>query len=150
MKLVLYGSPTKPGYVSCYPRDRRRPSDAESQSSSGAAAITAHLPRSSPSLPPVSFFVAQHTMDKLVAQYSRQPDQNEFYSEQEQQDLTESLPPLSLKFSLPPVDNVSFRIPALPLVPCDWMAMQAKMPLSPILPSACYHYHSYAATGALS
>lgn len=46
-------------------------------------------------------------MDKLVAQYSRPPHQNEFYSEQEQQDLTESLPPLSLKFSLPPVDNVS-------------------------------------------
>lgn len=46
-------------------------------------------------------------MDKLVAQYSRPPHQHEFYSEQEQQDLTESLPPLSLKFSLPPVDNVS-------------------------------------------
>lgn len=46
-------------------------------------------------------------MDKLVAQYSRPPHQNEFYSEQEQQDLMESLPPLSLKFSLPPVDNVS-------------------------------------------
>jgi hypothetical protein len=47
-------------------------------------------------------------MDKLVAQYSRSPHQNEFYSEQEQHDLTESLPPLSLKFSLPPVDNVSY------------------------------------------
>ncbi|TPR04374.1 Protein kinase domain family protein [Aspergillus niger] len=44
-------------------------------------------------------------MDKLVAQYSRPPHQNEFYSEQEQRDLTESLPPLSLKFNLPPVDN---------------------------------------------
>lgn len=46
-------------------------------------------------------------MDKLVAQYSRPQHQNEFYSEQEQQDLTESVPPLSLKFALPPVDNVS-------------------------------------------
>lgn len=46
-------------------------------------------------------------MDKLVAQYSRLPHQNEFYSEQEQQDLTETVPPLSLKFSLPPVENVS-------------------------------------------
>lgn len=46
-------------------------------------------------------------MDKLVAQYSRPPHQNEFYNEQEQQDLTEGMPPLSLKFSLPPVDNVS-------------------------------------------
>ncbi|GAT22143.1 proteasome component PRE2 precursor [Aspergillus luchuensis] len=45
-------------------------------------------------------------MDKLVAQYSRPPHQNEFYSEQEQRDLTESLPPLSLKFNLPPVDNI--------------------------------------------
>lgn len=47
-------------------------------------------------------------MDKLVAQYSRPSHQNEFYSEQEQQDLTESLPPLSLKFALPPVANVSY------------------------------------------
>lgn len=46
-------------------------------------------------------------MDKLVAQYSRPQHQNEFYSEQEHQDLAGSLPPLSLKFSLPPVDNVS-------------------------------------------
>lgn len=46
-------------------------------------------------------------MDKLVAQYSRPAHQNEFYSEQEQQDLTASVPPLSLKFSMPPVDNVS-------------------------------------------
>lgn len=45
-----------------------------------------------------------------MAHYSRPPHQNDFYSEQEQQDLTETLPPLSLKFSLPPVDNVS---------PCD-------------------------------
>lgn len=49
-----------------------------------------------------------HIMDKLVAQYSRPPHQNEFYSEQEQRDLTESLPPLSLKFNLPPVDNVRY------------------------------------------
>lgn len=47
-------------------------------------------------------------MDKIAAQYSRPSHQNEFYSEQEQQDLTESLPPLSLKFALPPVDNVSY------------------------------------------
>lgn len=45
-------------------------------------------------------------MDKLVAQYTQSPHQNEFYSEQEQHDLTESLPPISLKFDLPPVDNV--------------------------------------------
>ncbi|RJE17660.1 hypothetical protein PHISCL_10005, partial [Aspergillus sclerotialis] len=44
-------------------------------------------------------------MDKLVAQYTRRPHQDEFYSEQEQRDLTETLPPISLKFDLPPVDN---------------------------------------------
>jgi hypothetical protein len=47
-------------------------------------------------------------MDKIVAQYSRPSHQNEFYSEQEQQDLAETLPPLSLKFALPPVANVSY------------------------------------------
>lgn len=45
-------------------------------------------------------------MDKLVAQYASSPHQNEFYSDQEQRDLTETTPPLSLKFNLPPVDNV--------------------------------------------
>lgn len=48
-----------------------------------------------------------HIMDKLVAQYSRPQHQNDFYSEAEQQELTEGMPPLSLKFALPPVDNVS-------------------------------------------
>jgi 20S proteasome subunit beta 5 len=52
-------------------------------------------------------------MDKLVAQYSRPPHQNEMYSEQEQQDLTASVPPLSLKFSLPPVDNRSAFLRAM-------------------------------------
>jgi hypothetical protein len=48
-------------------------------------------------------------MDKLVAQYSRPPHQNELYNEQEQEDLSASVPPLSLKFALPPVDNVSSK-----------------------------------------
>ena len=51
-----------------------------------------------------------HTMDKIVSQYTRSPHQNEFYSEREQQELTESLPPISLKFNLPPLDNVSWAI----------------------------------------
>ncbi|OKP11756.1 Proteasome subunit beta type-5 [Penicillium subrubescens] len=46
-------------------------------------------------------------MDKIVAQYSRPSYQN-VYTEQDQQELTESLPPLSLKFALPPVANVSY------------------------------------------
>ena len=49
-------------------------------------------------------------MDKLVAQYSRPSHQNEFYTEEEQHDLTGSLPPLSLKFALPPVANVSLCV----------------------------------------
>ncbi|KAJ5369839.1 Proteasome subunit beta type-5 [Penicillium cataractarum] len=52
-------------------------------------------------------------MDKIVAQYSRPSHQNEFYSEQEQQDLTETLPPLSLKFALPPVANPSAFLRAM-------------------------------------
>lgn len=47
-------------------------------------------------------------MDKIVSQYTRSPHQNEFYSEREQQELTETLPPISLKFNLPPLDNVSW------------------------------------------
>lgn len=46
-------------------------------------------------------------MDKLVSVYSRPPHKDDFYSEQEQRDLTENLPPLSLKFDLPPIDDVS-------------------------------------------
>lgn len=49
----------------------------------------------------------ENTMDKLVAQYTHSPHQDEFYSEREQQELTECLPPISLKFNLPPLDNVS-------------------------------------------
>ncbi|KAK2806754.1 Proteasome subunit beta type-5 [Emmonsiellopsis sp. PD_5] len=44
-------------------------------------------------------------MDTLVAQYSRPLFQNEGYSQSEDQELTESLPPLSLRFALPPVDR---------------------------------------------
>ncbi|KAK5711637.1 Proteasome subunit beta type-5, partial [Elasticomyces elasticus] len=42
-------------------------------------------------------------MDKIVAQYTRSPQQDEFLAEQ--QELAESTPPLSLKFNLPPLDN---------------------------------------------
>lgn len=46
-------------------------------------------------------------MDTLVAQYSRPQHDYADYSNQEQQELTQSLPPLSLNFSLPPIDQVS-------------------------------------------
>lgn len=53
-------------------------------------------------------------MDTIVAQYTRSPFQHESYSEEEQRNLTESLPPLSLKFDLPPVDNVGRPDSTLP------------------------------------
>ena len=46
-------------------------------------------------------------MDLLVAQYSRPAFQNEGYSSQEQQELSETLPPLSLRFAMPPVAKVN-------------------------------------------
>ena len=49
-------------------------------------------------------------MDKLVARYTRSPHQDELQSEQEERELTESLPPLTLRFNLPPLANVSFYI----------------------------------------
>ncbi|KAK2753514.1 Proteasome subunit beta type-5 [Arachnomyces sp. PD_36] len=46
-------------------------------------------------------------MDTLVAQYTRPQHDYADYSNEEQQQLTQSLPPLSLNFSLPPIDNPS-------------------------------------------
>jgi hypothetical protein len=46
-------------------------------------------------------------MDTLVARYSRSSFQDEMYSEQQQRELSQCLPPLSLKFDLPPLSNVS-------------------------------------------
>ncbi|KAF7504972.1 Proteasome subunit beta type-5 [Endocarpon pusillum] len=46
-------------------------------------------------------------MDTLVATYTRSPFENEGFSSDEQQDYTNSLPPLSLKFALPPVARPS-------------------------------------------
>jgi 20S proteasome subunit beta 5 len=46
-------------------------------------------------------------MDTLVARYSRPAyHDNEVFSEQEQQDLSDSVPSLSLKFAMPPVAHV--------------------------------------------
>ena len=45
-------------------------------------------------------------MDTLVAQYTKPPFENEGFSPEEQQDYAESVPPLSLKFVLPPVARV--------------------------------------------
>ena len=50
-------------------------------------------------------------MDTLVAQYSRPAFENEGYSQEEQQELSEATPPLSLKFALPPIARVSSLAP---------------------------------------
>jgi 20S proteasome subunit beta 5 len=46
-------------------------------------------------------------MDTLVAQYTQPPYANEGFTSEEQNDYTETLPPLSLKFALPPVARPS-------------------------------------------
>lgn len=50
-------------------------------------------------------------MDSLVAQYSRPAFQNEGYSQEEQQELADVAPPLSLKFALPPIASVRALYP---------------------------------------
>lgn len=42
-----------------------------------------------------------------MAQYSRPAFQDEGYSSQEQQELSETVPPLSLRFAMPPVARVN-------------------------------------------
>lgn len=42
-----------------------------------------------------------------MAQYSRPAFQDEGYSAQEQQELSETLPPLSLRFAMPPIAKVN-------------------------------------------
>lgn len=61
-------------------------------------------------------------MDTLVARYSRPAYQeNELFSEQEQQDLDDVAPSLSLKFAMPPVAHVSFFLSlSLSLVNVCW------------------------------
>lgn len=49
-------------------------------------------------------------MDALVAQYSRPLCHDDASFENEQQELSDTLPPLSLKFDLPAVDSVSAEL----------------------------------------
>jgi hypothetical protein len=60
---------------------------------------------------PISFYP---TMDTLVARYSRSPFENEGSSSDDQHDYTDTLPPLSLRFALPPVARVSHLLPPPP------------------------------------
>lgn len=48
-------------------------------------------------------------MDTLVSRYARPMFENEGYSQNDQQDLYESVPSLSLKFAMPPVAQVCIR-----------------------------------------
>ena len=50
-------------------------------------------------------------MDTVVARYSRPAyQQNETFSEDDQQDLADPVPSLSLKFAMPPVAHVSLSV----------------------------------------
>ena len=46
-------------------------------------------------------------MDNLVSTYSRSAFEDEGYSSDEQQELVQAKPPLSLRFAMPPMANVS-------------------------------------------
>jgi len=49
-------------------------------------------------------------MDTLVARYSRPAyHDNEVFTEQDEQDLCDAAPSLSLKFAMPPVAHVSLQ-----------------------------------------
>ena len=48
----------------------------------------------------------QITMDSLVATYSRPAFEDEAYSSEEREELTQITPSLSLNFALPPIRNV--------------------------------------------
>lgn len=75
-------------------------------------------------------------MDALVARYSRPAyQQNELFSEEEQQDLCETQPPLSLKFAMPPVAHVRLSLFAFLL------SVPLAVPLRPHL-SSCLPYPS--------
>jgi hypothetical protein len=52
-------------------------------------------------------------MDTLVARYSQPLYETEGYSQREQQELTESLPRLTLNFTLPPIARVCLTYPPL-------------------------------------
>lgn len=47
-------------------------------------------------------------MNALVSTYSRPVFENEGYSSEDRQELVQSMPTLSLKFSIPPTPNVTY------------------------------------------
>lgn len=48
-------------------------------------------------------------MDTLVAQYSKPMFEKENYNEEDQMELYQGAPSLSLRFAMPPVAQVSFK-----------------------------------------
>jgi len=68
-------------------------------------------------------------MDTLVARYSRPAYQdNEVFSEQDQQDLDDAVPSLSLKFAMPPVAHVRLCFQALLPFDCCLLTTHPKQP----------------------
>jgi hypothetical protein len=62
-------------------------------------------------------------MDTLVAQYSRPMFEKENYSEEEQMDLYQGAPSLSLRFAMPPIAQVRVSLHPLSLLkPCELSA----------------------------
>jgi 20S proteasome subunit beta 5 len=59
-------------------------------------------------------------MDSLVAQYSRPTHANEGPSAEEQLELAQAAPELSLKFAMPPIAQVRImlHIPVIAICPC--------------------------------
>jgi hypothetical protein len=48
-------------------------------------------------------------MDTLVARYTSSPFDRAAFSDDDQQDFTQSIPSLSLRFALPPVPRVCYK-----------------------------------------
>jgi hypothetical protein len=73
------------------------------------------------SIPNVPFFLhntlSQHfTMDTLVAQYSKPMFEKENYNQDDQVDLYNPSPSLSLRFAMPPIAQVSY-LPSFTTLP---------------------------------
>lgn len=77
-------------------------------------------------------------MNSLVAQYSRPAYQNEGYSEQEQDEMSQTTPPLSLRFAMPPLANVS-PVLFVPMFTVLFFSSESMLTLSALfIPSRCH------------
>lgn len=76
-------------------------------------------------------------MNSLVAQYSRPAYQNEGYSEHEQDEISQITPPLSLRFAMPPLANVSLMLPFSKLEILTWNYQSMLTLVALLFPSRC-------------